>query len=314
MSRSEAAPPRLYPWQDRKGAFSPLKAIVFAGVFLPGLWLIARAAMGTLGPRQMIEINHQAGLWAVRFLLLTLAVTPLRHVWRWPELVFVRRTLGNAAFAYVLIHLVAYAGDLAWDIPKVISELFARVYLTIGLMVLILLIPLAVTSTNGMMKRLGGLNWRRLHRLVYPIIALAALHFFLQSKLGVTEPIVVAAVAAWLLLWRLLAAWLGEARIATLPATLGLGIAVTVATAFGEALYYYLKIGVAFSRVLPTNFNPAAGIRPAWIVGGIVVAVVAVAMLRRLLPERTPKRPARQRPPVTTVRDEGKAEPQETTA
>ncbi|ODT14161.1 MAG: hypothetical protein ABS35_35630 [Kaistia sp. SCN 65-12] len=130
---SPAAPAqRLYPWQDRKGAFSPLKTVVFVGVFLPGLWLIARAAMGTLGPRQMIEINHQAGLWAIRFLLLTLAVTPLRHVWRWPELVFVRRTLGNAAFTYVLIHLVAYAGDLAWDIPKVVSEIFARVYLTIG--------------------------------------------------------------------------------------------------------------------------------------------------------------------------------------
>lgn len=311
---SPAAPAqRLYPWQDRKGAFSPLKAIVFAGVFLPGLWLIARAAMGTLGPRQMIEINHQAGLWAIRFLLLTLAVTPLRHVWRWPELVFVRRTLGNAAFAYVLIHLVAYAGDLAWDIPKVVSELFARVYLTIGLMVLIMLVPLAVTSTNGMMKRLGGINWRRLHRLVYPIIALAALHFFLQSKLGVTEPIVVAAVAAWLLTWRLLAAWLGEARVATLPATLGLGIAITIATAFAEALYYYLKIGVAFGRVLPTNFNPAAGIRPAWIIGSIVVLVMAVAIVRRLLPERTPKRPARQRPAVAAG-SEAQTKPQETTA
>ncbi|WP_051230994.1 sulfite oxidase heme-binding subunit YedZ [Kaistia adipata] len=311
---SPAAPAqRLYPWQDRKGIFSPLKAIVFAGVFLPGLWLIARAAMGTLGPRQMIEINHQAGLWAIRFLLLTLAVTPLRHVWRWPELVFVRRTLGNAAFAYVLIHLVAYAGDLGWDIPKVISELFARVYLTIGLMVLILLVPLAATSTNGMMKRLGGINWRRLHRLVYPIIGLAALHFFLQSKLGVTEPIVVAAVAVWLLSWRLLAAWLGEARIATLPATLGLGIAITIATAFGEALYYYSKIGVAFGRVLPTNFNPAAGIRPAWIIGGIVVAVVAVAVLRRLLAERAPKRTARQRRAVAAGAD-GQTKPQETTA
>jgi sulfoxide reductase heme-binding subunit YedZ len=295
MTRPAAPAQRLYPWQDRKGAFSLLKAAVFVGVFLPGLWLVVRAAMGTLGPRQMIEINHQAGLWAIRFLLLTLAVTPLRHVWRWPELVFVRRTLGNAAFAYALIHLVAYTGDLAWDIPKVVSELFARVYLTIGLMVLILLIPLAVTSTNGMMKRMGGIQWRRLHRLVYPIIALAALHFFLQSKLGVTEPIVVASVAVWLLVWRLLAAWLGEARIASLPATIALGAAVTVATAFGEALYYYLKIGVAFGRVLPTNFNPAAGIRPAWIIGAIALMVVAVAILRRFVPNRPPQRAVRQR-------------------
>ncbi|WP_018181526.1 sulfite oxidase heme-binding subunit YedZ [Kaistia granuli] len=314
MNRSAEPAARLYPWQDRKGAFSPLKALIFAGVFLPGLWLIARAVMGTLGPRQMIEINHQAGLWAIRFLLLTLAITPLRYVWRWPELVFVRRTLGNAAFAYVLIHLVAYAGDLAWDIPKVVSEIFARVYLTIGLMVLILLIPLAVTSTNGMMRRLGGLQWRRLHRLVYPIIALAALHFFLQSKLGVTEPIVIAALAVWLLGWRLLAAWLGEARIASLPATIALGATVTVATAFGEALYYYLKIGVAFGRVLPTNFNPAAGIRPAWIVGGILVAIIAVAVLRRFLPAKTSRRPSRPARSTTGNPEAPAPRPQETVA
>jgi sulfoxide reductase heme-binding subunit YedZ len=299
MNRSATPAPHLYPWQDRKGDFSTLKALVFVGVFLPGLWLVVRATMGTLGPRQMIEINHQAGLWAVRFLLLTLAITPLRHVWRWPELVFVRRTLGVAVFAYGLIHLVAYAGDLAWDIPKVISEIFARVYLTIGLMVLILLTPLALTSTNGMMRRMGGLNWRRLHHLVYPIILLAALHFFLQSKLGVTEPIVITAVAIWLLVWRLLAAWLGEARIAALPATIVLGAAMTVATAFGEALYYYLKIGVAFSRVLPTNFNPAAGIRPAWIIGAIALAVLAVAILRRFLPEKKSSRRSARQPGLT---------------
>ena len=298
---------RLYPWQDRKGDFSPLKAIVFVGVFLPGLWLAARGLMGTLGPRQMVEINHQAGLWAIRFLLLTLAVTPLRHVWRWPELVFVRRTLGNAAFAYALIHLVAYAGDLEWNVPKLISEIFARVYLTIGLMVLILLTPLAITSTNGMMRRMGGLNWRRLHRLIYPAILLAALHFFLQSKLGVTEPIVIAASALWLLGWRLLAAWLGEARMATLPATLALGVVVTLGTAFGEALYYYLKLGVAFSRVLPTNFNPAAGIRPAWILGAILLVVLAVAILRRFLPARKPSR-------RSAVQPQKPARPQENTA
>lgn len=310
MSRSAEPSARLYPWQDRKGNFSPLKALVFAGVFLPGLWLVVRALMGALGPRPMIEINHQAGLWAIRFLLLTLAVTPLRHVWRWPELVFVRRTLGNAVFAYGLMHLVAYAGDLAWDIPKVVSEIFARVYLTIGLMVFILLAPLAITSTNGMMRRMGGIQWRRLHQLVYPIVLLAALHFFLQSKLGVTEPIVIAALAVWLLAWRLLAAWLGETRIASLPATVALGAAMTIATAFGEALYYYLKIGVAFGRVLPTNFNPAAGIRPAWIVGVILLAVLAVAIFRRFLPARKTSRRSTRQPGVAAKPEADSSQPQ----
>lgn len=286
--------PRSAPWLDRRGAFSPLKAIVFAGVLAPGLWLIERSIAGTLGPRQMIEINHQAGLWALRFLILTLAATPLRHVWRWPELVFVRRQFGVAVFAYAAIHLVAYAGDMAWDIQKVISEIFARIYLTIGFAALIMLLPLAITSTNGMMKRMGGIQWRALHRLTYLIVGLGAVHFFLQSKLGVTEPIVIAACATWLLVWRFLAAWLGEARISTLPATAALAVAMIVGTAFAEAMYYHLKIGVALSRILPTNWIWKAGIRPAWIIALIAAALVAVAIYRILVVAKKPRANRRQ--------------------
>ncbi|MCX5494166.1 sulfoxide reductase heme-binding subunit YedZ [Kaistia dalseonensis] len=291
MTERAARPTRLYPWQDRRGEFSALKTIVFVGVFLPGLWLLARLALGTLGPRPMIEINHQAGLWAIRFLLATLAVTPLRYVWRWPELVFVRRTLGLAVFFYAVIHLVAYAGDLAWDIPKVASEIIARIYLAIGFIALIMLVPLAITSTNGMMKRMGGIQWRALHVLIYPIMALAAVHFFLQSKLGVTEPIVVAASAIWLGLWRLIAARLGENRIASLAGATTLAVAVVIGTAFGEALYYHWKVGVAIGRVLPSNFMLKAGTRPAWIMLGIAVLVIAVAACRAYLAAKAPKRP-----------------------
>ncbi|SHF94611.1 sulfoxide reductase heme-binding subunit YedZ [Kaistia soli DSM 19436] len=277
------------PWLDRRGEFSSLKALVFAGILLPGLWLTVRAISGTLGPRAMIEINHQAGLWAVRFLLLTLAVTPLRFIWRWPELVFLRRMLGVAVFAYAAIHLVAYAGDLTFDVPKVVSEIFARPYLTIGFAALIMLIPLAATSTNGMMRRMGGLQWRALHKLIYPITALAAVHFFLQSKLGVTEPIVIAALAIWLGAWRLLAARIGEQRAGSLAVTIGLAAVVVIGTALGEALYYYLKIGVPFTRILPTNFAWKSGIRPAWIVLGIAIVVIAVAYGRGLLEARRPR-------------------------
>jgi len=297
-------PEWTWPWQDRRGAFSPLKALVFAGVFLPGLWLLWRLFAGTLGPRQMIEINHQTGLWAVRLLLLSLAVTPLRHVWQWPELIFVRRTLGLAVFAYVLIHLVAYAGDLAFDIPKVASEIVARIYLAIGFIALIMLVPLAVTSTNGMMRRMGGIEWRRLHNLVYPIMALAALHFFLQSKLGVTEPIVIAALAVWLGLWRLGAAWLGPQRVGSIVGTALLGAAIVVGTAFGEALYYHWKVGVALSRVLATNFMTNAGTRPAWIVAGILVLVLAVALYRRYAASRKPKR-ERAQPTASAAKPDG---------
>ncbi|HWJ72496.1 MAG TPA: protein-methionine-sulfoxide reductase heme-binding subunit MsrQ [Kaistia sp.] len=287
MSAREAS--LSLPWLDRRGEFSVLKAVFFAGILLPGLWLVLRAISGNLGPRAMIEINHQAGLWTVRFLLLTLAVTPLRFIWRWPELVFLRRMLGVAVFAYAAIHLVAYAGDLVWDVPKVVSEIFARPYLTIGFAAFIMLIPLAATSTNGMMRRMGGLQWRALHRLIYPIAALASVHFFLQSKLGVTEPIVVAALAVWLGAWRLLAARIGEQRAGSLAVTIGLAALIVAGTAFGEALYYYLKIGVPFSRILPTNFAWKSGIRPAWIVLGIALVVIAVAYVRGLIEAKKPR-------------------------
>ncbi|MCX5479840.1 sulfoxide reductase heme-binding subunit YedZ [Kaistia geumhonensis] len=280
------------PWLDRRGNVSLLKSLVFAGVLAPGLWLLFRAATGSLGPRPYIEINHQTGLWAIRFLLISLAVTPLRHVWRWGDLIQLRRMLGLAAFAYAVIHLVAYAGDLGWDFGKVVSEIIARPYLTIGFVALLMLVPLAATSTEGMMRRMGGIEWRALHRLVYPVAALATVHFFLQSKLGVTEPIVMAAIAAWLALWRLLAARIGEQKAGTLAATVILAIVIVVATGLGEALYYYLKVGAPFSRVLPTNFAWKTSIRPAWIVLGISLAVIAVAAIRIPIAARKPSRRA----------------------
>lgn len=290
MTERRSTRPRILPWQDRRGRFSWLRTAVFVGVFLPGLWLLWRAVDGTLGPRPFIEVNHQTGLWAVRLLLITLAVTPLRHVWQWAELVFVRRPLGVAVFCYAVIHLVAYAGDLAWNLPKVASEIVARVYLTIGFMALILLIPLAVTSTDGMMRRMGGIEWRRLHNLIYPIAALAAVHFFLQSKLGVTEPIAIAGLAIWLGLWRLGAAWIGAQRMGSLVATTIPGLIVVAGTGLGEALYYFLKLHAPVGKVLATNFMTNAGTRPAWIVAAVLVAVLAVAIARRLLPQPEPTR------------------------
>ena len=298
MNASRSTRPRILPWQDRRGQFSLIRALVFAGVFAPGLWLLWRAAAGTLGPRPFIEINHQTGLWAVRFLLLTLAVTPLRHVWRWPELVFVRRPLGVAVFAYVVIHLVAYAGDMAWDVGKVASEIVARIYLAIGFMALIMLIPLAITSTDGMMRRMGGIEWRRLHILIYPIAALAVVHFFLQSKLGVTEPIAIAGLAVWLGVWRLLAARLGAPRMGTLAATATLGMVVVAATAMAEAVYYLLKVHAPIGRVLATNIMTNAGVRPAWIVAAVLIVVLVVGLVRRLMPQAEP---ARRRQPTASA-------------
>jgi sulfoxide reductase heme-binding subunit YedZ len=258
----------------------PLKALVFAGLFLPGLYVAGALALGELGARPITEAIHQIGLWAIRFLFLSLAVTPLRLIWRWPKLVSVRRMIGVAAFFYVAIHLGLYAVDQMLDLAKVASEIVLRFYLTIGFVALLGLGALAATSTDGMVRRLGGKRWQRLHRLVYPIGLLAAIHFFLQSKQDVTEPTVMAGLGAWLLFWRV-RAWTktGAVRRPAVEAAL-LGLTAAAVTALGEALYYWLKMGVDPLLVLNTNLTLQAGLRPAVVALLILAAVSATGALR----------------------------------
>ena len=282
----------MWPWLDRGGRFSPLKSIVFALLWAPGLWLAWRLAAGQLGPRPINEVIHQTGLWTIRLLLITLAVTPLRQLLRWPQLVTLRRMIGVAAFAYAAAHLTAFAADKAFDLGVVATEIVSRFYLTIGALALAGLAALAATSTDRMVRRLGGRNWRRLHRLVYAIGILAAVHFFLQSKLNVAEPIVMAGLLSWLLAYRLLP----EARdqpLRRLVQVAGLSLLVGVVTLGGEFAYYALAFHADPLRLLAATFSLKAGIRPGWIVlaiGAVVTALAATRIAQR------PAKPAVARP------------------
>src|SRR5262245_30119856 len=122
----------MLPWLDRAGRFSPLKSVVLALLCAPGLWLAWRLAAGQLGPRPINEVILQTGLWTIRLLLVTLAITPLRQLLRWPQLVSVRRMIGVAAFAYGAAHLTAFAADQAFHLGVVVTEIVSRFYLTIG--------------------------------------------------------------------------------------------------------------------------------------------------------------------------------------
>ncbi len=137
------------PWRDRTGAFSPFKAVVFAALFLPALLLAEAAWTATLGPKPWQAATHDSGTWAIRLLLLSLAVTPARQILRQARIAELRRMIGVACFAYVMLHLVIYAGDLAFDWLKVASEILRRIYLTIGFVALLGLAALAATSTDG---------------------------------------------------------------------------------------------------------------------------------------------------------------------
>jgi sulfoxide reductase heme-binding subunit YedZ len=282
----------MYPWYDYGGRFSPFKLAVFVSLFVPAGWVAVAYAFGLLGARPLNAAIHAIGLWTIRLIFLALAVTPLRQVLQWPRLIIVRRMIGVAAFAYVLVHFSLYVTSQAFDLEKVASEIIRRVYLTIGFAALLGLMALAATSTDGMVRRLGGKRWQRLHRLVYLIGVLAVIHNCFQSKLDEWEPTVMAGLLAWLLSYRLLAARLGGRRGLALPWVAGLSVAAAAGTALGEALYFRLAFGAPLLRVLDANLSLATGVRPAAVVLAIGLAVTLAAALRTAT-LRTAKQPVR---------------------
>lgn len=184
------------------------KAVVHAAALTPLAILawqvaeVARTGGNALGADPVAEIEHRLGLWALRLLLATLAITPLRQLTGQPVLVRFRRMLGLYAFAYATLHLSAYLVlDLRGYWALVFEEIAKRPYITVGFAAWLLLVPLAVTSTKGWIRRLGR-NWARLHKLVYLVGVLAVLHFWWIVKTDVREPLLYAAILAVLLGWR----------------------------------------------------------------------------------------------------------------
>lgn len=269
----------MQPWLDYSGRLSPLKLFVFVALFLPGGWTALALATGQLGADPVKEVLHRLGLWTIRFLLITLAVTPGRAILQWPRLMLVRRMLGVAAFAYAASHLLLYVAYEAFDLAKVASEIALRFYLTIGFVTLLGLAALAATSTDGMVRRLGGRRWQRLHRLVYVLAALGLVHYFIQAKLEVYEPLVMDGLFLWLMLYRLAAARRRDRRV-PLWALAAIGLASAIATAMGEAVYYGLKTGVGLERFLAVNLSLATGVRPGMVVLAAGAAVTLLAALR----------------------------------
>jgi sulfoxide reductase heme-binding subunit YedZ len=279
MAKSKTIP--WQPWRERNGQFSWFRAAVLAALCLPGVVTLIQYYAGYFPVRPLTEIIHATGLWTIRLLMIALAITPLRQALRWPRLVVVRRMVGVAAFAYAVSHITFYAADNMFDLGKVVSEIALRIYLTIGFATLLILGALALTSTDAALRRMGGANWIRLHRWVYLAGVLATIHYFMQSKLVVSEPLAVAGLFVWMMLYRLVLWSAGSDRAGALPTVAGLGVAAAAVTGLGEAAYYHFVSHASFLRVLEADFHWRSGIRPAWVVLGIMTGVVLVTGFRQ---------------------------------
>ena len=275
-------PPRLLGGllRDPAGRFSLLRTAALLLIALPGALTAVRLAGGDLGPRGIHAAILIVGHWTIRFLLITLAVTPARALFDLPRVVQLRRMLGVGTACYAVAHLTLYAADNNFHMLHVASEIVHRFYLTIGFAALLGLLALAITSTDGWQKRLRG-NWKRLHKLVYPIAILGLLHYFLQSKADISDAVFAAGLFVWLLLWR---AEPKRWQTWRLP-LVALAALAAVAAAFMEAAWYWGRNNAPPLRVLAANMRLDHP-RPALYVLLAALLVLCVALARRLWSRR----------------------------
>jgi len=262
-------------WRDRRGRLSALRIATLAVLLLPAAKALFEMSDIMHGARPLNELIHRAGFWALMFLGITLAVTPMRRIARYGGLIDVRRMIGVGAFVYIAAHLTLFFADQSYSVVKFFTEITQRVYLIIGGVAWLGLAVLAATSTDAIVRRLGGTTWRRLHQIIYVIALLALIHYFQQTKADVTVPIFTAAVFGWLLTYRLVGWWQGRAELSTLE-LLALSVVISVLTFLGETVGIGIAFHVPFWRVISTAFDFDAGIRPGWqvLMAGLCVVVL----------------------------------------
>ena len=181
-------------------AIARIRIFVFALALLPLFRLIVGVPLEWLGVNPIEFITRSTGTWTLVFLLITLGVTPLRRLTGWAWIVRLRRMLGLFAFFYGLLHFTTYIWlDQFFDGEAIVKDIVKRPFITIGFTAFVLMIPLAVTSTNAMVRRLGGRRWRQLHRLMYALAVCAVVHYWWLVKRDLTQPVLYALVLAILL-------------------------------------------------------------------------------------------------------------------
>ncbi len=180
------------------------KPIVFVLCAIPAASLVFNIATGNISADPIDDLTHVTGEWGMRLLLLTLAITPLRYITGINQLILLRRMLGVYAFFYILLHFLTWLViDNFFDFQRIIEDIFERYYILFGSLAFLMMIPLAATSTNRMVRWLGSKRWIKLHKLIYPLSILGIVHFYLQVKADITQPVIYAAILAVLLGYRI---------------------------------------------------------------------------------------------------------------
>ena len=278
---------RRLPWTDRSGHVSPPRAVALAAALLPAAILAARWGTNDLGARPLAEAIHVSGDWAIRFVLAAIAVTPLARLSGAARLVGARRTIGLAGLFWATAHVGLWMVDLGFAPAAIAFEAAVRPYLTLGLAGFVGLVAMGLTSTDGMIRRLGAERWKRLHGLVHPIVILGLVHLTLQSKLDLFQGALLTGLACGGLavrvavFQRMRLGW-GLVAAATLAAVLG--------AAAWEAAWFALKTGRDVGPILMANLSAAARIAPSWWAAGITLGLGVVALAMRARAGR-PSRP-----------------------
>lgn len=265
-------------WADRSGRFSWLRAIVFLLALLPAIWMAYKWQAGLYSPKPLTDILREAGDWTIRFLLITLAVSPLRTLSRWNSLIAVRRMLGLFALFYLTLHLAFYVIEQNFVWLRILLEIALRTYLTIGFAAVLILFVMGLTSNDYAIRRLGPKTWRRIHWWVYAAALLGLVHFFLQVRIKAYEPSLLAGVCILLAGFRLL---YGYGRHTGWWQLCLLTIFAAVCSAFVEAAYYTFSMNAPLLVVLQANFDFSYEIRPAYwvlVLGVLMMAAKTVGL------------------------------------
>ena len=197
-----------------------MKLLVFAAALVPFAHLLWRGFNGDLTADPLVEITNQTGLWTLRFVVITLAITPVRRLTGWNPIIRFRRMLGLFAFFYSMLHFLTYLvgdrfasldfpdGFVAWStavnlLASIWEDVAKRPYITVGFIAFVSMVPLALTSTTGWIRRLGGRNWQRLHRLIYVTGIAGVVHYLWRVKADTLHPLIYAAIVGVLLGYRL---------------------------------------------------------------------------------------------------------------